>query len=171
MIVPAGPGDAGGLARVHVRSWRETYQGMLPADRLDRLSVPWQARRWRERLTEARANDLVFVAEGPDEVIGYCAGAAPIGAVPRAEIFTLYLLRKAQGIGLGRALLETTARALSAHGARSLAIWVLAGNEHAQGFYEHLGGVRTARRPVWGWGAGLIEFRYDWVDITRLTRT
>src|SRR5580698_5057335 len=74
IIVPAGPGDAGGLARVHVKSWRETYPGLLPAGYLERMNPLLYARRWRQQLTRARPGELVLVAEGPHGLIGYCAG-------------------------------------------------------------------------------------------------
>jgi hypothetical protein len=36
-ISPAGPADALELGRVHVKSWRETYPGILPQAALDRM--------------------------------------------------------------------------------------------------------------------------------------
>jgi ribosomal protein S18 acetylase RimI-like enzyme len=171
IIVPAGPGDAAGLARVHVQSWRETYPGLLPADYLQRMNVPLYARRWRHQLTRARHTELVLVAEGPDGLIGYCAGAFDKAASPRAEIFTLYLLSRVQGLGLGRRLLETAACVFRGQGAASLVLWVLADNERARRFYAHLGGEPVAERAVRGWGGGLTEIRYDWCDIGALAGT
>jgi GNAT superfamily N-acetyltransferase len=169
-IVPAGPGDAGGLARVHVRSWRETYPGLLPAGYLEQMNPPLYARRWRQQLTRARPGELVLVAEGPDGLIGYCAGLFDVEAGPRAQVHTLYLLREAQGFGLGRRLMQNAARAFQGQGATSLTLWVLAGNTRAQSFYAHLGGEPAGERPVQGWGGGLTELRYDWNDMTALTR-
>ena len=169
-IVPAGPGDAGGLARVHVRSWRETYAGLLPDGYLERMHPALYARRWRQQLTRARPGEMVLVAEGPDGLIGYCAGLFDADAAPRAEIHTLYLLREAQGFGLGRRLVQTAARAFQGQGAEVLTLWVLAGNTRAQGFYAHLGGVPAGERPVQGWGGGLTELRYDWNDIGALAK-
>jgi len=170
IIVPAGPGDAGGLARVHVQSWRETYPGLLPASYLERMNPALYARRWRQQLTRARAGELVMVAEGPDGLIGYCAGMFDAGASLRAEIYTLYLLREAQGFGLGRRLMETAARAFQGQGAERLTLWVLTGNTRAQRFYSHLGGSTVAERAVRGWGGGLTELRFDWNDISALTK-
>lgn len=171
IIVPAGPGDAGGLARVHVQSWRETYTGLLPAGYLERMNASLYARRWRQQLTRARSGELVMVAEGPDGLIGYCAGAFDADADPRAEIYTLYLLRQAQGFGLGRRLMQTAARTFKGQGAESLALWVLAGNTRAQRFYAHLGGAVAGERAVRGWGGGLTELRFDWNDISALTKS
>jgi GNAT superfamily N-acetyltransferase len=172
VIVPAGPGDAAALAEVHVRSWRETYPGLLPAPYLDRMSAPVHARRWRRQLANARSGEVVLAAEGPTGLTAYCAGALiTAGPAPgEAEIFTLYVLKSAQGGGLGRRLFETAARVLEAQGARALKVWVLNGNGRARGFYDHLGGIAIDERAVSGWGGGLRETAYRWSRIETLTR-
>jgi ribosomal protein S18 acetylase RimI-like enzyme len=169
VIVPAGPGDSAELAEVHVKSWRETYPGLLPAQYLERMSTAAHATRWRRQLIRARAGEVVMAAEGPSGLIAYCAGAVDARGPGEAEIFTLYLLKGAQGFGLGRRLFETTARVLEAQGAQALSVSVLNGNERAMGFYAHLGGVPAGERPVSGWGGALRETTYRWRDIGRLT--
>jgi GNAT superfamily N-acetyltransferase len=116
-IVPAGPDDAAALAQVHVTAWRETYTGILPTPYLDRLSIPLQARRWRRRLTDS--GEVTLLAEGPQGAVGYCAAtwSRHGGAEHEAEVNTLYLLREAQGTGLGRALLTASVRVMAARGA------------------------------------------------------
>ena len=166
VIVPAGPGDAAALAEVHVRAWRETYRGLLPELYLQRMSAAQHAQRWRRQLTRARPGEVVLAAEGPRGVMGYCAGAIVGGT--EAEIFTLYLLRASQGCGLGRRLMEMTARALTAQGAKSLRLWVLNGNDKAMGFYAHLGGVPVSDRPSPGWSGALRETAVRWSDIRAL---
>ena len=169
VIVPAGPGDAGALAEVHVRSWRETYPGLLPAQYLERMSVPVHATRWRRQLTRARPGEVVMAVEGPGGLTAYCAGAVDMAGGGESEIFTLYLLKSAQGCGLGRRLFETAARVLEAQGATSLRVWVLNGNERARGFYAHLGGAPAGERQVTGWGGALKETAFRWSDIRALT--
>lgn len=173
VIIPAGPGDAAALAEVHVRSWRETYFGLLPAQYLARMSAPVHAARWRRQLTRARPGEVVLAAEGPRGLVAYCAGAAATAGSSNdeAEISTLYLLKSAQGRGLGRTLFATTSRVLEAEGASALHVWVLNGNERARGFYVHLGGKAVAERPVTGWGGGLRETAYRWRDIRALTNS
>jgi len=170
-IVPAGPADAAELARVHVASWRETYPGILPQASLDAMSLEAHERRFRRDLLRAKAGDVVLLAEGADGAAGYAAGSR-LRTADRpadAEVFTLYLLRKAQGLGLGRALLSAAARILAAEGAGSLMLTVLSGNRHARRFYEHLGGEAFAEFPAKGW-AGVTETAYRWADIESLTR-
>jgi ribosomal protein S18 acetylase RimI-like enzyme len=83
-------------------------------------------------------------------------------------VFTLYVLRQAQGAGVGRALLRSCARVLRAEGAKSLMLFVLSRNEPARGFYERLGGEAFAEVASKGWGEGLTETAYRWSDIGAL---
>ena len=168
LIVVPGPGDAADLARVHVEAWRETYAGLLPDPYLRGMSVPLYTRRFHRQLTASRPAERVLAVEGRDGLVGYCAGQTH-AYDSMGEVSTLYLVRRAQKVGLGRRLLGATARVLQARGARSLRLWVLDGNEPARGFYEHLGAVAGPRRPVLGWGGGFQETAFLWPDIDRLS--
>jgi ribosomal protein S18 acetylase RimI-like enzyme len=166
-IVVAGPGDAQGLADVHVRSWRESYAGLLPAAYLAQMNPRVHARRWRLQLMAARPTEVVLAAEGRDGLVGYCGGHLT-SREGEAEVSTLYLIRPAQKLGLGRQVLGASARVLRSRGARALTLWVLNGNGPARGFYEHLGATAVSERAVRGWGGGLLETAYRWDEIGRL---
>jgi ribosomal protein S18 acetylase RimI-like enzyme len=166
LVTPAGPGDALALAQVHVRAWRETYPGILPQTYLDRMSAEAHAARWVWRLLHAE--EITLAAEGPDGLVGYASGDVPRlggGVNADAEITTLYVLRRAQGEGVGRRLMTGLARTLAAKGAESLVIWVLRDNLRARGFYEAMGGVLTGERTerVGGWNVPSVAYR--WADV------
>lgn len=167
-VVPAGPGDAVDLARVHVEAWRETYPGLLPQAYLERMSMAAHARRWRARLLHS--GEVTLAAETADGLVGYCSGdwSRWGGRAGEAEISTLYVLRRAQRSGLGRRLLTSTARALAARGATSLIIWVLRDNAGARRFYERLGGVCEGERPEAIAGETISAVAYRWTDIGAL---
>jgi ribosomal protein S18 acetylase RimI-like enzyme len=166
-IVPAGPGDADDLARLHVRSWRETYSGLLPQAYLSRMRPQDHARRFARQLLVPRKGEAVLIAEASEGPVGYASGAVLRGDERRAdaELFTLYVLRAAQGVGVGKALLGASARVLQAEGARSMMLFVLSPNQTARRFYEHLGGEAFAEVPSRGWGRSLTETAYRWSDI------
>ena len=172
VISPAGPADAAELARVHVRSWRETYPGILPQAALNRMNVAAHARRFRLELTRAQKGQATLIAEGVDGGVGYASGAvlSGDGRAADAEVFTLYVLRSAHGLGVGRALLQAQARVLRSEGAKSLMLFVLTRNERARSFYERLGGEAFAEVASNGWGQGLTETAYRWPEIGSLTR-
>ena len=170
LIFPAGPSDAEDLARVHVAPWRETYRGLLPEAFLARMSEAAHARRFARSLLHPQPNEVTLVAADRYGISGYAAGGASrSGVAGEAEIATLYILRAAQGQGLGGRLMADAARALAAQGATSLMISVLRDNIRARGFYEHLGGAAAAARPEPGPGGQLLhEVAYRWADIRTL---
>ncbi len=167
-IVVPGPGDALGLARVHVTAWRESYRGLLPSPYLDRMSVPLHTRRWRRQLMTVDPPEIVLAAEAREGLVGYCGGR--LGPDSSAEVSTLYLVRAAQKLGLGRRLLAAAASVFEAQGAHTLTLWVLNGNRAARGFYEHLGGLALGDRPVRGWGGDHRETAIHWPRIALLSR-
>jgi ribosomal protein S18 acetylase RimI-like enzyme len=170
VVFPAGPSDAEELARVHVTSWRETYRGLLADAFLARMSQPGFARRFRRQLSDPGAG-VTLAAADRCGLVGYSQGGASRRGTPaEAEIHTLYVLRTAQGHGLGKQLMSQAARTLAAEGATSLMISVLRDNIRARGFYEHLGGEPQAARQEPGPGGRLLyEVAYRWRDISRLT--
>ena len=175
VIFPAGPTDAEAMARVHVTSWRETYRGLLADAFLARMSEPGFTRRFRRALTEPR-DSVTLVGADRQGLVAYAQGGPSRRGGPglqqgdEAEIHTLYVLRQAQGAGLGAQLMAQTARALAAQGAVSLLISVLRDNIQARGFYEHMGGEPEAARQEPGQGGRLLyEVAYRWRDIRSLT--
>lgn len=164
------PADALALAQVHVTSWRETYTGLLPDDFLTRMTDEAMRERreanWRQTL--AQGQETVLVGERDAEVVAF-ASAGPPRDHPGvdAELYTLYALRKAQGRGLGRALLAGVARQLHEQGNRSLALWVLDVNPTRQ-WYVRQGGREDGAKTVPIPGGELREVRLVWDDLAGL---
>ena len=127
------PEDADSKGYVHWKSWQETYSGLIPEASLAKRTLERcqdAARRWPEN---------TLVAELGGKIVGFaCYGLCRDEDLPGyGEVMAIYLLREAQGLGIGKALMEAALENLSAYNA--IAIWVLKGNEHAIGFYEHFG--------------------------------
>jgi ribosomal protein S18 acetylase RimI-like enzyme len=170
VIFPAGPTDAEDLARVHVQSWRETYKGLLPDAYLARMSEAGHERRFAQMLIKPGPDDVTLAAADRWGLVGYVQGGPSRRRTPdEAEVATLYLVRSAQGRGLGARLLVGAARALASRGAKSLVISVLRDNFGARGFYEHLAGEAEPARLEPGPGGGVFhEVAYRWADIRTL---
>ena len=171
LVFPAGPSDAEALGRVHVTSWRETYRDLLPEPYLARMSETAHARRFRFGLLRPGPGDVTLAAEGPAGLVGYAQGGASRSRIDgEAEIHTLYVLRRAQGQGVGRELVQSSARAFLAAGFRTLMISVLRDNQPARRFYERIGGVADAPRLEAGPGpeGRVWEVAYRWPDLRAL---
>ena len=162
--------DAPAIGRVHVESWRETYNGVLPDRLLGSLSAVVRAVMWQGAL-EREPPVLLFVAQlASGELTGF-AGGGPRrgGALPHdAEAYAIYVLRAAQRRGCGRRLMAALAGALRARGFRSLCLWVLRENANARRFYERLGGAVVGERIEADGEDAFAEVAYGWADLNAL---
>ena len=74
-IRAADQADAGPIARVHIDSWRTTYEGIVPAEYLAGLSYRDRESRWNEALTTDHLATGIFVAEtAGGDVVGFTDG-------------------------------------------------------------------------------------------------
>lgn len=139
----ARPEDANDLSNVFDAAWREAYRGLLPAVALERMISRRGPRWWLS--TVGRGRPLVVIDVG-DSVVGYVSyGRVRDRSLPAdGEIDELYLAPEYQGLGFGGRLLKAVRNDLDDRGAKRVAVWCLADNERACGFYRHLGGRMIA---------------------------
>lgn len=170
MLRPAVLADAEAIARVHWRSWRETYPGLVPEKVLAPSALDRRVVQWRGRLSEQVPGELVRVGEIGGEIVGWALGGParagrgpqPIDAAgedgapaPPAgwELWGLYVLGSAHGSGVGQALLD----AVVPPGACLL--WVAEQNPRARAFYRRNGFVEDGAREVEEHLGGLVSIR------------
>lgn len=158
--------DAAAISHVHVQSWLTTYAGIVPADYLASLNEAERIPRWQEWLEQ---DICVHVADLNGKVAGFVSGGAlrePLGHY-RAEMYAIYVLKEAQGKGIGRALVGTLAASLLANGYTDMIVWVLEQNP-AVSFYEKLGARRLSGKEIEIGGALLSELALGWSDLRRM---
>ncbi len=154
-VRPALPEDAPAIGAVHAAAWRETYPGLLAAETIDAYADP--ARRaafWAGALAQPGHGAFVVEAEGRLSGFGSCGAARDPQLGAEGEVLAIYLLRRAQGRGLGRALLGAMAGELLSRGLGSAGAWALATNVAAAGFYQATGArawVVKAAQQAWVW--------------------
>src|ERR1700716_1999580 len=104
MVRPATLDDAAQIARVHVDSWRTTYQGMLPDDFLASLSEEHYTDRWQRVIAEGSSR--VHVAEEPEGIVGFASGGRERAGegTYAGGLYAIYVLDSAQRQGHGRGL-------------------------------------------------------------------
>lgn len=160
-IRTARPGDAAGIARVHVRAWQVAYQGLLR-----RAVIRAHARNrrqwWISYLDQAHAREHVLVATAGDRIVAFAtARPSPDEDAERdqAEVSGLYVSPEAWGQGIGADLLEGVLEKLRRDGFTTATLWVLAGNDRARGFYENRGWSRDGAERVHP-ERGAVELRY-----------
>src|SRR5208283_2222478 len=107
---------------LHVASWRESYAALMPAETLQNLDVAERAKRWREIVASAPATGaaflLAFAEQGP---VGFATCGAQrserlVSLGYPGEFEALYILRRGQRRGGGRALMRVMASHLLGQG-------------------------------------------------------
>jgi GNAT superfamily N-acetyltransferase len=174
IIRNARPGDAAGIAGVHVASWQSTYAGLLPAAFLVGMTERAVCVHWRATLMAGEGAGTVVAthgAGGGQTVVGFASYGKARAALDgfQGEFYALYLQDFAQGQGTGRRLMGAMAERMLAIDVRSAVVWCLAQNP-SRWFYERLGGVRIAERPGRFAGTSVAEVGYGWRDLVPLAR-
>jgi ribosomal protein S18 acetylase RimI-like enzyme len=161
---PATPSDAGAIAALHARSWRENYRGSFHDAFLDGNLPGERLLVWRERLDRPPGNQLVQLAlEGGDLVGFVCAYGAHDPAFG-SLVDNLHVVREAKGRGIGASLMRQTGAWLAhRYPEPEVHLWVLEVNVRARRFYERIGarnaGVSTMETHG---GAVVRSCRYVW---------
>lgn len=170
----ATPDDSETIAALHVACWAETYRGLLPEPLIDSMRLPDRTIQW-QRALERRTDVQVIVAEDTDGgLLGFASGGPARGSDlgARHEVYAIYVLRRAQRQGVGRALLQSLAAHLALTSllpaALDLGLWVLRDNAPARAFYERLGGEPGGERMERREGHDLAEAAYRWRDLAAL---
>jgi ribosomal protein S18 acetylase RimI-like enzyme len=139
-IRPATVQDVPQMARVHVRSWQETYRGLMSDAVLDDPGFPGaRERMWTAVLTGERyRQSRVAVAERGGELVGIAMSGPPedITAAWSRQLYVLYVYAADHGTGAGPALLDAVIDP-----AESAVLWVADPNPRAQAFYRKHGFV------------------------------
>jgi ribosomal protein S18 acetylase RimI-like enzyme len=139
-VRPARLDDVPAMARMLVRSWQETYRGLMPDRVLDDPDlVAVRERFWTAALVDERFRaNRVAVAERAGAVIGVAMAGPPERPEPAwgLHLYVLYVLADAHGSGAGAALLEAVVGPTE-----SAALWVADPNPRAQAFYRKHGFV------------------------------
>lgn len=166
IIRPATSRDADVIARMHARSWRAAYRGLLSDTYLDHELDEERNRVWRERFdTLASGAFGVFLAEDDSGPIGFAAVLlhdSPASAL----LDNLHVVPDRQRRGTGRRLMAEAARwTIDAAPDAPLYLWVLEANTDARRFYEALGGTECGgevhHMPE---GSALVAVRCQWDD-------
>jgi ribosomal protein S18 acetylase RimI-like enzyme len=150
LIRTAQAADAPGIARVHERTWKESYRGILEKAYLEGISEQRLTARWRTNLSQLHENrdEAAFVAASGRDIIGFVTvGASREAFSPwDGEITMVYVLKEYRGGGLGRELMKAAADHCIRRGMFSAGLWVLRDNGAARDFYEALQGEHAGRK-------------------------
>lgn len=157
--------DAQGIAEVHVDSWRSTYQGIIPDDFLDNLSVEQRTELWKINI--AKEENYVVVAENnAGQIIGFAdAWKRDSNAVENvSDLTSIYLLENYQGKGIGKRLFQAQFAHFKKMGYEKIFVEVLEENK-TRFFYEYYGAKLVQTVQIKIGGKILNELIYVWEKV------
>jgi len=165
-ILSAWPKDAPDIAHLQTRSWQDSYRGSWTDHYLDHEAPQERLSTWTGRFETPNDKQLVLLARAGEQLCGFACTYLDHDPQWGAFMDNLHVLKEYQKRGIGRALMEATAKELIQREQKRMYLWVLETNEKAILFYEKLGGVRKEKTlynnpdgrqsPIW---------RYVWADV------
>ena len=147
--------DIPALAELHVTTWNATYnttRGPTIATRT------WQ---WNEIFAKTNRRDFVLVLEDrTGRLIGFTWGRPAEGEF-EGNLSKIYLRWEYHGLGLGRRMMEETARRFLERGIHSFNLFAERSNPTIE-FYDRMGGERLLD------DRGQFNGAYGWRDVRAL---
>lgn len=161
--------DIKAVSAIYIDTWKTTYKGLVPDEYLHSLSYEEAETKWGKFMSKSQYKPLIFVAINEiDETVGFAATQMMSEKDQTGELYALYLLPKAQGLGAGRRLLSAVAEYLYKEQMSSMLVWVMKKNEAGRGFYKRLGATHYAHRESEFGGLTVEDEAYIWNDLSGL---
>ena len=188
MIRAGSAADAAQVAAVQREGWFAAYEGIIPAEIIDRVTAPDDGARVRQSF-RTRPWQRMLVAVAPDQedadrkdadqegasIVGYASFGPETDVLSApwphplttegkdgkvAELYALYVRPAWWSTGTGRALMERVLAWTSGTGYLFITLWVLRDNRRARRFYERAGFAPDGMTNVLGGLGGVTEVRY-----------
>ena len=131
--------DCPTVAKVHVRSWRESFAGLVPETVMNQITVGKRIKAFQERFKSDSYQ--MYVAESDGDVIGFVDWGSPRQEIKgyEAELYAIFLLPESQGSGVGRQLFSLCVQGMAKSGMRSMYLLTFE-NSPYRSFYDKMGG-------------------------------
>ena len=151
------------LASLHVTTWQQAYDGLLPNEYLQSLTPAQRLPMWRE-LLDSPERVAIFVAEYEGKPIGFSCGGISNDEDAKSttgEMWSIYLLRDFWNKGIGRELHDALLREFEKRGFEEATLWVMESNERTRRWYERQGWTHDgSQKTMELWGSTTSEVRY-----------
>lgn len=128
--------DAENVARLHIAIWRDTYAGMMPAEKLASLDAGRSTEAWRRWLGDPDGPQVLAAVERDGgQIVGWITVGEPRDedAPAERELWVLNVDKGHHGTGVAHELLRRELPDGPAY------LWVVDGNLRAQAFYRKHG--------------------------------
>jgi GNAT superfamily N-acetyltransferase len=157
--------DCAAVAEVHVRSWQESFAGIVPQTFLDKMSVEKRAKAFEAGFTAPFYR--MYVAETTGRgIVGFADFGAPRENIDAydGELYAIYLLPEFQRKGIGGRLFKRGVEFLKGRGSSSMYLLALEVSPY-RAFYEKMGGQRMGKKQIEIAGVTYDELIYGWESL------
>jgi ribosomal protein S18 acetylase RimI-like enzyme len=169
----AQPRDAEAVARLHARSWRESYRGSFSEAFLDGDLVGERLRVWRDRLAQPGREQWVLLALDGARLAGFVCVYGAHDPRWGSLVDNLHVAGESKRGGIGSALMRRAgAWLVERHPGLGVYLWVLEANASARRFYESLAGLDAGVSVMETHGGAMVRScRYVWASSERLAQS
>lgn len=170
--------DIDRIAMVHLKSWQETYKGIVVDHILDQLSMEQKKKQWEQILVWNEGSGVgnqptygktLVGVNHKDEVVAFAhfskerTGKYGIDG----ELTAIYMLKEYHRKGLGSKLLQAGIEHLMEQKFKSMLVWALSENSF-KSFYEKFVPIEVDRQFLQIGERSHEETAYGWKDLSQL---
>jgi N-acetylglutamate synthase-like GNAT family acetyltransferase len=150
-IREANLNDAEGIASVQVKAWQSAYDGVMPKEYLDTLSIKEKTGEWSRSLAKENPG-ICLVIEINNKIIGFCVfGPArdnDLKMCNAGELVALNILPNYWSKGYGSEILKFILAESKEKKWEALYLWVLKKNMRARSVYEHYDFLQEGKEKI-----------------------
>ena len=142
LIRPGKIDDVPEIAQVYAKSWKTTYEGLVPDLFVKGMTREAALHIFADSLQPNSFSYFFHVAETPEgKLVGFADGGKershPESGI--GELYAIYLLKEFQGQGIGKKLFQAAAASLVQSDMNSMVVWVMEKSPYKK-FYEAMKG-------------------------------
>jgi GNAT superfamily N-acetyltransferase len=157
--------DCLAVAGVHVKSWQESFAGIVPQNFLDKMSVEKRANAFEKGFSVDSYK--MYVAEVAEcGVVGFADFGEPREDIDayEGELYAIYLLPEFQRKGIGERLFNLGVEFFVDSGKSSMYLLALEVSPY-KSFYEKMGGEIAGKKRIELEGVKYNELVYGWESL------
>ncbi|MDP4183106.1 MAG: GNAT family N-acetyltransferase [Bacillota bacterium] len=154
------------VAKVKIDTWRTAYGRIVSDEILNNFDLDEQAKKLGELIEQCDGKKFLAVAEASGEVVGFAAGGSERDGKHGidGEVYAIYVFKEHQNQGIGKKLMEYSAKKLEGMGFNSMLVWVLEENRYKR-FYEKHGGIQIDKKSLEIGGEDHFIVAYAWREM------
>lgn len=131
--------DIDEMAKLYVKSWRATYNGIIPAKILDTITVEKFNPIWKNYIT--KDNNGIFGAFEGDIFLGFGAFTPDKNMESTLYLDSLHMKDEYKGKGIGTKIINQLKDYAREKGYKGISVSVMYGNDRAKNLYTKLGAI------------------------------